>query len=44
MKIYYNLQLNDLIEMGQQTYKINSLKTDLTTGKTELELLNNIIL
>jgi len=44
MKIYYNLQLNDLIEMNQQTYKINSLKTDLTTGKTEFELLNNIIL
>ena len=44
MKIYYNLKLNDLIEMNQQTYKINSLKTDLTTGKTEFELLNNIIL
>ena len=44
MKIYYNLQLNDLIEMNQQTYKINSLSTDLTTGKTEFELLNNIIL
>ena len=44
MKIYYNLQLNDLIEMNQQSYKINSLSTDLTTGKTEFELLNNIIL
>jgi len=44
MKIYYNLQLNDLIEMNQQTYKINSMKTDLTTGKTDFELLNNIIL
>ena len=44
MKVYYNLQLNDLIEMNQQTYKINSLTTDLTTGKTEFELLNNIIL
>jgi len=30
--------------MNQQTYKINSLTTDLTTGKTEFELLNNIIL
>jgi len=44
MKIYYNLQLNDLIQINQQTYKINSLSTDLTTGKTEFELLNNIIL
>ena len=44
MKVYYNLQLNDLIEMGQQTYKINSLKTNLTTGKTDFELLNTIIL
>ena len=44
MKIYYNLGLNDLIEINQQTYKINSLTTDLTTGKTEFELLNNIIL
>ena len=44
MKVYYNLGLNDLIEINQQTYKINSLTTDLTTGKTEFELLNNIIL
>ncbi len=43
MKIYYNLKLNDLIELNQQTYKINSLKTDLTTGKTEFELLNTIL-
>jgi len=43
MKVYYNLQLNDLIELGQDNYKINSLKTDLTTGKTEFELLNTIL-
>jgi hypothetical protein len=43
MKIYYNLQLNDLIQLGQQTYKINSLKTNLTTGKTDFELLNTTI-
>ena len=43
MKVYYNLQLNDLIELGQDRYKINSMKTDLTTGKTELELLNTIL-
>ena len=44
MKVYYNLQLNDLIEIGQSRYKINSMKTDLTTGKTEFELLNTVIL
>ena len=43
MKVYYNLQLNDLIELGQDSYKINSMKTDLTTGKTEFELLNTIL-
>ena len=39
-KIFANLQLNDLIELGQDDYRINSLKTNLTTGKTEFELLN----
>ena len=43
MKVYYNLQLNDLIELGQDRYKINSMKTDFTTGKTEFELLNTIL-
>ena len=43
MKVYYNLQLNDLIELGQDRYKINSMKTDLTSGKTEFELLNTIV-
>ena len=43
MKVYYNLKLNDLIEVGQSRYKINSMKTDLTSGKTEFELLNTIL-
>ena len=42
MKIYYNLQLNNLIQIGQNNYKINSLTTNLTTGKTEFELLNDV--
>tara|TARA_R110002126_G_C10366111_1_gene493007 strand:- start:26 stop:241 length:216 start_codon:yes stop_codon:yes gene_type:complete len=29
-----------LIQLGQNNYKINSLTTNLTTGKTEFELLN----
>ena len=43
MKVYYNLKLNDLIEINQETYKINSLTTDLTTGKTKFELLNTLL-
>jgi len=39
-KIFSILQLNDRIEIGQNTYKINSMTTNLTTGKTEFELLN----
>jgi len=42
MKIYYNLQLNNLIQIGQNNYKINSLTTNLTTGKTDFELLNDV--
>ena len=42
MKIFLNLKLNDIIELGQNKYKINSLKTNLTTGKTDFELLNTI--
>jgi len=40
LKIFYNLQLNDKLQFQQNTYKINSITTDLTTGKSEIELLN----
>ena len=39
-KIFSSLQLNDRVSIGQNTYKINSMTTNLTTGKTEFELLN----
>jgi len=39
-KIFSSLKLNDLIQIGQNDYKINSMTTELTTGKTEFELLN----
>ena len=39
-KIFSILELNDRIEIGQKYYKINSMTTNLTTGKTEFELLN----
>ena len=40
LKIYYNLQLNDKLQINQQNYKINSITTNLTNGKSEIELLN----
>ena len=42
-KIFSSLQLNDKIQLGQNNYRINSLKTNLTNGKTEFELLNTIL-
>ena len=42
-KIFNSLQLNDRIQLGQNNYKINSLKTNLTNGKTEFELLNTVL-
>ena len=41
-KIFSSLELNNIIQLGQDNYKINSLKTNLTNGKTEFELLNTI--
>tara|TARA_R100000935_G_scaffold41369_1_gene63051 strand:+ start:3172 stop:5373 length:2202 start_codon:yes stop_codon:yes gene_type:complete len=41
-KIFSSIQLNDVIEIGQQPYWINSMMTDLTTGKTKFELLNKL--
>jgi len=42
LKVIYDLQMNDFITIGQQSYKINSITTDLTNGKSSLELLNNV--
>ena len=42
-KIFSSLKLNDRIQLGQNNYKINSLKTNLTNGKTEFELLNTVL-
>ena len=39
-RIFHNLQLNDLIQIRQQNYQINSITTNLTNGKSQLELLN----
>tara|TARA_R110002020_G_scaffold372560_1_gene584008 strand:- start:4023 stop:6110 length:2088 start_codon:yes stop_codon:yes gene_type:complete len=42
LKIYQNLQLNDKFQINQQDYKINSITTNLTNGKSQIELLNVI--
>jgi len=41
-KIFSKLQLNDVIRIRQNSYWINSMTTDLTTGKTKFELLNKL--
>ena len=40
LKIIYNLKMNDRVSIGSQEYIINSLKTNLTNGKSDVELLN----
>jgi hypothetical protein len=42
LKIFYNLKLNDKISLNNYTYKINSITTNLITGKSSLELLNEV--
>lgn len=38
--ILVNYRLNDQIKIQDQVFRINSITTELTTGKSELELLN----
>ena len=40
LKIIYDLKLNDKISLHNRNYRINSIKTNLTTGDSDLELLN----
>jgi hypothetical protein len=42
-KIFSSLQLNNVIELGQNRYFINSMTTNLINGKTKFELLNNFL-
>jgi len=42
LKIFYNLKLNDKISLNNNIYTINSITTNLTTGKSSLELLNEV--
>lgn len=40
LKMIYNLKLNDQISLNNNSYRINSITTNLTTGESSLELLN----
>ena len=40
LRIFTKLELNDTIIINENSYKINSITTNLLTGKSELELLN----
>ena len=42
LNIIYNLEMNDYLTIGAQAYTINTITTDLTNGKSSIELLNNV--
>ena len=41
LNIIYGLKLNDTLVINQQSYKINTIETNLITGESDIELLNN---
>jgi len=43
LKIFFDLELNQIIQIGQDNYQINSVTTNLTNGKSEFELLNTVL-
>ena len=42
LRILYNFKLNDTFTINQRTYIINSITTNLQTGKSDMELLNKV--
>ena len=42
LRILFNFKLNDTFTINQRIYLINSVTTNLQTGKSELELLNKV--
>ena len=42
LKILLNFTLSDRFDINGQRYKINSIKTNLKTGKSDIELLNEL--
>ena len=41
LKIIYKLKMNDRVVINDQSYNINNLTTNLITGESSMELLNN---
>ena len=42
LRIIYNFKLNDTFIINAETYLINSVTTDLQSGKSQMELLNQV--
>ena len=42
LRIIYNFKLNDTFTINAETYLINSITTDLQSGKSKMELLNQV--
>lgn len=42
LNIIYGLKLNDTLVINQQSYKINTIDTNLITGESDMELLNEL--
>tara|TARA_R110000737_G_scaffold154000_1_gene183205 strand:+ start:3373 stop:5481 length:2109 start_codon:yes stop_codon:yes gene_type:complete len=42
LRIIYNFKLNDTFTINSETYIINSITTDLQSGKSQMELLNKV--
>ena len=42
LRIIYNFKLNDTFTLNAETYLINSITTDLQSGKSKMELLNQV--
>ena len=42
LNILYNLKLNNLIEISDQNYKINTMTSNFQTGETTFELINTL--
>ena len=40
LNLIYNLKMYDTIEINYENYRINTMKTNLTSGKSEIELIN----
>ncbi len=43
LKIIYNLNMNDSVVINNQSYTINNLTTNLITGESNLEILNDTV-